>query len=129
MAWSAVTWGIVEARSVCSPERYFSSHSTSAATQSAKWNMMCRLGQLSILLWQALEAVVSIVDPGDESYQLQRALVEEDVAPLLSDLLHNGDSEVQAAAARAIATLAAHVRNHTQRDESDSSCRNKNNII
>lgn len=55
---------------------------------------------------QALDKVIALVDPGDDTYTTQRALVDGDAAFYLTELL--ADASVAPRAAEAVAALTAH---------------------
>lgn len=56
---------------------------------------------------QALEKVEALVDAADESYSVQKALVDEGLVGHLARLLAAGSAEaVRAAAARTVVTVA-----------------------
>ena len=57
---------------------------------------------------QALERVIALVDPADEVYSVQRALVAGDAAFYLTELLSDPAPHVAVRAAEAVAALCRH---------------------
>lgn len=59
-------------------------------------------------LLQALERLLALVDPADEAYSVQRALVAGDAAFYLTELLSDPAPHVAVRAAEAVAALCRH---------------------
>lgn len=58
--------------------------------------------------YQALDACLALIDPADDAYTAQTALVSQDAAFFVVELLSDESAAVAARAAKAVAALAAH---------------------